>query len=127
MLAALLPSDSAILMTALRAPPAEAFADQTGGDAAPADGAASSGSPCGSGTTLEKTPDGSVVRLADGPYLGSVFYASRETYDAFHTCNTWTALVLRDGGLPINTHVLFAGQVMRAGGADRGDAGAAGR
>ena len=29
MLAALLPSDSAILMTALRAPPAEAFVDQT--------------------------------------------------------------------------------------------------
>ena len=73
---------------------------------------------------LEKRADGSAVRLADGPYVGSVFYASRETYDAFHTCNTWTALVLRDGGLPMNTHVLFAGQVMRAGVADRGAAGA---
>jgi hypothetical protein len=62
---------------------------------------------------LEKTPDGSAVRLADGPYVGSAFYAATETYDAFHTCNTWTALVLRDAGIPVDTHVLFAGQVMR--------------
>ena len=62
---------------------------------------------------LEKTADGRVLRLADGPYVGSVFYASNETYDAFHTCNTWTALLLREAGFPIDPHVLFAGQVMR--------------
>ncbi len=52
-------------------------------------------------------------RLADGPYLGSAFYASNETYDGFHTCNTWTALLLRQAGFPMNPHVLFADQVMR--------------
>ena len=112
MLAALLPSESAILMTALRAPPPEAFADQT----------VVTLHLSRSGVErialrvwdqLEKTADGSVIRLADGPYIGSMFYASRETYDAFHTCNTWTALLLRDGGYPMNTHVLFAGQVMQ--------------
>jgi uncharacterized protein (TIGR02117 family) len=112
MLAALFPSKSAILMTALRAPPMEAFADHQ---------VVTLRLPPASveriATTLwqdlEKTPDGSAVRLADGPYVGSAFYAATETYDAFHTCNTWTALVLRDAGIPVDTHVLFAGQVMR--------------
>jgi uncharacterized protein (TIGR02117 family) len=112
MLAALLPSKSAILMTALNAPPTEAFAGHhvvvlhlPPSDVARIVARLWVG--------LEKHADGSAVRLADGPYLGSMFYASTETYDGFHTCNTWTALVLHDGGLPINTQVLFAGQVMQ--------------
>jgi uncharacterized protein (TIGR02117 family) len=112
MLTALLPSKSAILMTALRAAPTEAFANETVVTLhLPRSGVEQIAARLWD--DLEKASDGSVARLADGPYIGSVFYASRETYDAFHTCNTWTALVLRDGGLPINTHVLFAGQVMR--------------
>ena len=112
MLAALLPSESAILMTALRTPPPEAFPDQTVVALhLPRSGVERIAMRLWD--ELEKTADGSVVRLADGPYVGSVFYASRETYDAFHTCNTWTALVLRDGGYPMNTHVLFAGQVIQ--------------
>ena len=78
----------------------------------------------GYGDELEKTADGSAVRLADGPYVGSVFYASTETYDAFHTCNTWTALVLRDGGLPVDTQRAVRRSGHAAGVADRGDAGA---
>jgi uncharacterized protein (TIGR02117 family) len=112
MLTALLPSKSAILMTALRAAPTEAFADQTVVTLhLSRSGAERIAMRLWSG--LERAPDGSPVRLADGPYVGSAFYASEETYDAFHTCNTWTALVLRDGGLPMQTHVLFAGQVMQ--------------
>jgi uncharacterized protein (TIGR02117 family) len=111
-LGALLPSKSAILMTALHAPPDEAFADQRVVTLQlprhRVDGIAD-----GIWQSLKKNPDGSAVRLADGPYVGSVFYASHETYDAFHTCNTWTALSLRDAGFPIDTHVLFADQVMR--------------
>jgi hypothetical protein len=113
MLGALFPSKSAILMTALRAPPTEAFADHQVATLRVSQEAVDR-----IGTLiwqeLEKTADGSVVRLADGPYAGSVFYASSETYDVFHTCNTWTALLLRDGGLPVNPHgVLFAGQLMQ--------------
>jgi uncharacterized protein (TIGR02117 family) len=111
MLGALLPSKSAILLTALRAPPEVAFADyevaalrlpQSGVDRI-ADAIWQS---------LEKQ-NGSALRLADGPYVGSVFYAGGETYDAFDTCNTWTARLLRDAGFPVQTHVLFADQVMR--------------
>jgi uncharacterized protein (TIGR02117 family) len=56
---------------------------------------------------------GQPLRLADGPYPGSLFFASNATYDAFHTCNTWTAESLRAGGYPVSTTlVLFADQVM---------------
>ena len=111
MLGALLPSKSAILLTALRAPPDVAFADyqvatlrlpQSGVDRI-ADAIWQS---------LEKR-NGVALRLADGPYVGSVFYAGSETYDAFYTCNTWTARLLRDAGFPVETHVLFADQVIR--------------
>ena len=29
------------------------------------------------------------------------------------SCNTWTALLLRDAGLPMNMHLLLAGEVMQ--------------
>jgi hypothetical protein len=113
MLTALFPSKSAILMTALVVAPTEAFADeqvvtlrltQDGVDRISRR----------IWRALETTADGWPLRLADGPYPGSAFYASNETYDAFHTCNTWTALLLRDSGLPVDPGgVLFVGQVMR--------------
>jgi uncharacterized protein (TIGR02117 family) len=112
MVAALFPSASAVLMTVLRAPPAEAFGadnavtlrlNQAGVDRIAAL----------IWQELEQQ-NGKAQQLADGPYPGSVFYASNETYDAFHTCNTWTAALLRAGGLPVESHrVLFANQVMR--------------
>jgi hypothetical protein len=113
MLTALFPSPSAILLTALIAPPTEAFSDeQVVTLRLPQDGVDRLANLIWQ--TLEKAPDGSAQRLADGPYLGSAFYASTGTYDAFHTCNTWTALLLRDAGLPVDPRgVLFVGQVMR--------------
>ena len=112
MLAALFPSKSAILITALLATPIAAFADQSVVTLhLPRSGAARIAMRLWD--DLERSADGSPTRLADGPYVGSAFYASPETYDALHTCNTWTALVLREGGLPMDTHVLFADQVMR--------------
>jgi uncharacterized protein (TIGR02117 family) len=113
MLTALLPSPSAILLTALNAAPTVAFPDhrvvllrlpQSGVDRIAAR----------IWDSLEKSFDGTAHRLAIGPYPGSVFYASRETYDGLNTCNTWTAALLRQGGLPLDpSGVLFAGQVMR--------------
>jgi Protein of unknown function (DUF2459) len=112
MLAALLPSKSAILLTALTASPAEAFPNhEVVFLHLPPDHLARISARLWD--DLDKSPDGAAVRLADGPYLGSVFYASKETYDAFHTCNTWTALLLRSAGFPVNPHVLFADEVMR--------------
>jgi len=112
MLAALLPSQGAILLTALAASPVEAFA---------AHRVVTLHLPRASveriaarlWQDLEIAADGSPVRLADGPYVGSVFYAGQATYDAFNTCNTWTARLLRDGGVPVDPRgVLFASQVM---------------
>ncbi len=112
MLAALLPSESAILMTALNASPIEAFpGHKVIPLRLPPDNLARVAAQLWD--DLEKTADGEALRLADGPYVGSAFYASNETYDAFHTCNTWTALLLRDAGFPVDPHVLFADQVMQ--------------
>jgi hypothetical protein len=108
MLHALLPSRSALLLTALRASPAEAFGpsnvvalriSQTGLQRIEA--------------SLWQEFENGPTPLADGPYPGSVFYAASDTYSALFTCNTWTADMLRTGGLPMTvTGVLFAGQVM---------------
>jgi uncharacterized protein (TIGR02117 family) len=112
MLTALFPSKSAILMTALRTSPEEAF---TAEQVVTLHVTQQSVDRIAMRIwqTIEKQPDASVRPLAEGPYPGSVFYGATETYDAFHTCNTWTALVLQDAGLPVDpSGVLFADQVM---------------
>lgn len=63
---------------------------------------------------IAKDPDGSPLRAGPGPYPRSVFYVSTGTYDAAHTCNTWTALALRAAGLPVTAAgVVFPGQLTR--------------
>ena len=58
-------------------------------------------------------PTGLPVPLGDGPYPGSLFFAARITYSLAHTCNTWTAEVLQEGGAPVTAAgVVLAGQVM---------------
>jgi uncharacterized protein (TIGR02117 family) len=112
MLNALLPSQSALLMTALRTTPQAAFG-------AP-NVVVLSVSRAGLEQIeariwqeLERSATGEPTVLAQGPYPGSLFYAARDTYDGLYTCNTWTAETLRAGGLPMpQTGVLFAGQVM---------------
>jgi uncharacterized protein (TIGR02117 family) len=112
MLNALLPSRSALLMTALRATPQAAFGSRNvvvlhvsraGLDRIEAS----------IWREFDRSATGEPMLLADGPYPGSVFYAARDTYDGFYTCNTWTAQTLRTGGLPMPVAgVLFSGQVM---------------
>jgi uncharacterized protein (TIGR02117 family) len=110
-LSALLPSRAAVLMTALRVPPAAAFAEE--------DVVALGVTPAGEAAlraflwrTLETSTSGGPIPLRDGPYPGSVFYAASGTYDALRTCNTWAAAGLRAAGLPVGGPVIFAGQVM---------------
>ena len=111
MLAALIPGSGAMLVTALRDSPADAF-------------------PAGDVITLlvserglarliefltgsfERTPSGAVHELAAGPYSGSLFYASTRNYSGVYTCNTWTAEALQTAGLPVHAQgVLFADDV----------------
>ncbi|MGC9271030.1 DUF2459 domain-containing protein [Acidiphilium sp.] len=57
--------------------------------------------------------DGQPERIASGDYPGSAFYAARQHYDFWFTCNTWTDTLLRDAGLNMNPHgVVFASTTM---------------
>jgi uncharacterized protein (TIGR02117 family) len=112
MLNALLPSQSALLMTALSATPDRAFGPEnvvvlhvSRAGLARIESAI--------WREFEPSSAGEPVLLADGPYPGSVFYAARHTYDGLYTCNTWIADILQAGGLPMPVSgVLFSGQVM---------------
>src|ERR1700712_726124 len=112
MLRALLPSQSALLVTALAATPEAAF----GRANVVVLGVSRAGLERiedGIWRQLVSPPGDDPVRLAEGPYDGSVFYASQGSYNALFTCNTWTAQTLRAGGLAIPASgVLFASQVM---------------
>ena len=112
MLSALLPSQSALLMTALRAPPAEAFG-QSNVVAVRVSPAGLQAIEAKIWREFELSPAGDPVLLAEGPYPGSAYYAASDTYSGIFTCNTWTADVLHASGLPVQaTGVLFSGQVM---------------
>jgi uncharacterized protein (TIGR02117 family) len=50
---------------------------------------------------LELDAHGDPIALGPGLYGRSVFYASRERFHLFSTCNVWTARALRATGLPI--------------------------
>ena len=110
-LSALLPSRAALLMTALRAPPQAAFGAENVVvlHVSPAAEAALRRF---IGRSLKRDAAGAPIRLRDGPYPGSVFWAAAGTYDAFSTCNTWTADGLRAAGVTLGGPIVFAGQVM---------------
>ncbi|MGH8283784.1 MAG: DUF2459 domain-containing protein, partial [Gammaproteobacteria bacterium] len=64
--------------------------------------------------SLQTGAPGKLETLAPGPDADSEFYASGLSYDAFHTCNTWTAEALHIAGLPVDYHgVIFADQLWR--------------
>lgn len=111
MASALLPSDGALLLTALRDPPAAAFGERN----VVTLGVSRAGI-AGLQAFLRRSTQvdaaGQPVRLASGPYPGSTFFGATENYDAFDTCNTWTAEALRSAGVPVDDAVLFSGSVM---------------
>jgi hypothetical protein len=114
MVGALLPSQSALLMTALAASPERAFGSQSV-VALRVSRAGLYRIQAALWQELELSAAGEPILLANGPYEGSVYYAARDTYYGLYTCNTWTADILRAGGLPIPAAgVLFAGQIMGA-------------
>jgi uncharacterized protein (TIGR02117 family) len=62
---------------------------------------------------LRTQPNGEPIDLGPGLTPNSHFFASTGTYNAFHTCNTWTAAALEYAGLPVSAQgVVFAGQAM---------------
>ena len=132
-LAALWPGAGLVLLTALRATPAEAFgaahvrqlkvpaqqaaASQTfiwsslrlreGGPSAPgAEGPPVDSVEGRAAAGVERPPAASaddVVSYGAGPYEGSLYLAARPRYSALHTCNTWAAETLQAAGLPVRS------------------------
>ena len=45
---------------------------------------------------------GRPIPIDPGPYGTSRFYASRETFHLFSTCNVWIAAMLREAGVPLS-------------------------
>lgn len=109
---AMFPGPGVVLVTALKTSPAQAFgADHT--VALPVSCDEFDTITAFLARTLATKADGSPQALGAGPYPGSAFYASDETYDLFHDCNRWTLAALLSAGLPAEpAGVIFAGQVM---------------
>ncbi len=64
--------------------------------------------------SFELDAAGNTVVLGPGLYGESRFYASREFFHLFKTCNVWTAQVLREAGLPLTpATALSAGSLIR--------------
>jgi len=62
----------------------------------------------------ERDAAGRSIRLQRGLYGPSWFYAARNTYTLFNTCNTWIARALQTAGLPVTpSGVVTAGGVMQ--------------
>lgn len=56
---------------------------------------------------------GAAQAISRGLYPTSNFYAARGSFHLFNTCNTWTARMLRAGGVPISPFgVITAGELM---------------
>jgi uncharacterized protein (TIGR02117 family) len=49
----------------------------------------------------EREPEGRPIDLGPGLYGPSRFYAARESFHLFRTCNAWTATMLREAGVAI--------------------------
>jgi hypothetical protein len=109
LLRALFPSEGLVLVTALNASPAEAFADYRVIER-PVSREGLARLTHFIAASIEWLPEGRPRLEAEGPYDGSLFYASPTTYDLFDTCNTWTARGLRAAGL----RVMAAGVVTDA-------------
>jgi len=112
MLLAALPAPGALLVTGLSTAPEAAFGEAHVAELMLSDAGAQRALAYVANSFAYSTT-GAQVALGDGPYPGSLFYAARIPYALTHTCNTWTAEVLAEGGAAVSAEgVLLAGQVM---------------
>jgi hypothetical protein len=112
LLSALLPGPGLILGTGLKATPEEAFGANNVIRLAVTPGQLQSIQTFVWQTLSHQSRD--VKPIADGPYGGSLFYATATHYSAINTCNTWAAQALQSGALAVDsTGVEFSGQVWR--------------
>ena len=105
----LFPSPAALLVTALRDPPGDAFGDVHVATLRLTCAQLHAATNYVAHAFATDTP----VSLGDGPYPGSAFYATGQIYSLIHNCNRWTADAIRATGLPIQAQgVIVDGQVI---------------
>ncbi len=111
-LLAALPGAGALLVTGLSAAPEAAFgASNVVRLMLSEDGARRAVAYVSNSFTHSETGD--LVALGDGPYPGSALYAASMPYSLSHTCNTWTAEVLAEGGAAVSPDgVVTANEMM---------------
>lgn len=62
----------------------------------------------------ELDESGQAIAFGPGRYRTSRFYASREKFHLFKTCNVWTAALLHEAGVPVSAgQAITAGNLMR--------------
>jgi hypothetical protein len=106
LLGALWPGPGLILLTSLQGLPAQAFGESQVVELELSTAQTRAIQSFIRSSIADPTP------YAKGPYEGSLYYAARQRYSAFHTCNTWAAQTLRAGDVPVRARgVLFAGQL----------------
>jgi hypothetical protein len=112
MIAALWPGAGLILMTALAAPPEQAFGEREV-IALPVDVEQAIAAEDWVWAALSKQ-QAAVQFEGPGPYPGSLYIDTGANYSALHTCNTWAAQVLQAAALPVHSGgVIFAVQLWR--------------
>lgn len=111
MLLALVPGRGVVLMTALRAPPADAFGTEHVVRLAVGE-AGLEGLRAYLRNAVQRNADGSAISLGAGPYEGGAYLSATAAYSLLYTCNTWTADALRHAGLPLAPIAVFAEDVM---------------
>ena len=106
------PSPTVIHVIALSRPPEFAFLDRNVEFALSREGLGQLVTEINA--SLQYDAEGEPIIVSEGQYPGSSrFYRSRHSYHAFHTCNQWTAGVLRKAGLPINASAsLMSGSLL---------------
>jgi hypothetical protein len=110
MIAALWPGRGLILVTALTAPPQQAFGEREV-ITLPVhlEQAIAAEAWVWAGLSKEQAV---VQQEGPGPYPGSLYIDSDASYSALHTCNTWAAQVLQAAALPVHSAgVVFAAQL----------------
>ncbi len=106
LLGALWPGPALILLTSLQGTPAQAFGESQVVELELSTAQARAIQSFIRSSIADPAP------YAKGPYEGSLYYAARQRYSAFHTCNTWAAETLRAGDVPVRAGgVIFAGQL----------------
>jgi len=111
MLLALVPGRGVVVLTALRAPPAEAFG--AGNVVGLAVGQAGlEGLQTHLRDAVQRGADGKPISLGAGPYEGGAYLSATAAYSLFYTCNTWTADALRHAGLPLAPVAVFSDDIM---------------